>query len=315
LLGILSIWVAAITACAIAQPVPATPTPRPPATATTRPTATPVPTATPPPTFTLTPTYLPLNLSNPRIVVLADGLSSPDDLLLAPDGSFYLSDVGDGTIRRYTTKGQLTVMVSGLSEPEGMVLLPDGSLVIVEQGRNRLVRYDFSAQTLTPFLALENTTGKLGVDGIVLEALKPDAITLIIPDSPNGRVLRVSLNGQILSELGRGFARPTGAWVEPDGSVLVVDETAGTLKRIRPDGQIELIASLPIPDDVIADEAGNIFVNTLGDNALHLISAETKHDQILVNDLADPQGLIFDAEGNLIVAESKRHRLIKIIIR
>jgi sugar lactone lactonase YvrE len=265
------------------------------------------------PSLTPTQTSSPL-ITNPEMVVLAANLPEPDDLLSTPDGSLYVSDVTDGTIQRYTESGGLQTYLSGLSVPEGMVILANGSMIIVEQGKNRLVRYDPNGRTLTPILILHNTTGQLGVDNIALDVHNPNAPTLIVPDSPNGTILRVSLDGQSVTQIASGFARPVDAWVEPDGSLLIVDENANSLKRIHPDDRVEMLAVLPIPDDVIEDPQGNIFVNTLGDNAIHLISAATQHDSILIQGILSPQGLAFDLGGNLIVTDPGRHRLIKLII-
>jgi sugar lactone lactonase YvrE len=307
-----------VTPAPSAQPPAGTPpasdrpsaTPAPSATATATATASPTATALPP---TATPS--PPVPGNPRLVVLAENLPGPDDLALAPDGSLYISDVVDGTIRQYTPDGRVLVLTGGLSEPEGIVVLPDGVLVIAEQGRNRLVRYDPQTQTLAPLLALENRTGLLGVDAIVLDTHVPGTATLVIPDSPNGVVLRAGLDGGTVTEIARGFDRPTGAWVEADGSILVVDENGGTLERIRPDGTRAVLARLPIPDDVIEDAAGNLFVNTLGDDAIHLIAAGTHEDRVLASGLSDPQGIVFDADGNLVVTDPGHHRLVKLVIR
>src|SRR5512143_3355240 len=159
-------------ACEITTPAPLSVTPTPvelnsptflsptlPVTETFTPTPLP---STPNPTDTVTP----LNL-NPQVIVLAENLPEPDDLVLAPDGSIYISDVTAGTIQQYTPAGQLNPMLSGLRAPEGMAFLPDGSMVIAEQGTNRLLRYDFTSGTLTPFLDLVNHTSNLGVDGIL----------------------------------------------------------------------------------------------------------------------------------------------------
>jgi sugar lactone lactonase YvrE len=269
-------------------------------------------TATPAPSPTST--RSPLNLTHPKVMVLAKNLPGPDDLVLAPDGSIYISDISTGTIQQYRPDGSLQTLVEGLSVPEGMLVLPDGSLLIAEQGKNRLVRYDLKAKTLTPFLSLPNQTGLEGVDGIALDNHLPDAPSLIIPDSPHGTVLRASLDGKTVTTIATGFARPTGAWVEADGSILVPDENGAALKRIRPDGAIEKVADFSIPDDVIEDQAGNIFVVTLGDSAIHLIPAAGGRERILVAGLSSPQGIIFDADGNLIVTDPGNHRLIKIIL-
>lgn len=258
------------------------------------------------PTALPTVTPAPLNL-NPQVIVLAEDFSEPDDLVLAPDRSIYISDVTAGTIKAYTLDGQLNLILSGLSAPEGMAFLPDGSLIIAEQGTNRLVRYDFQSRTLQPFLDLVNRTNNLGVDGILW-----DGSNLIVPDSPNGTVLTVSPDGQTVRQLASGLARPTGAWLEPGGDLLIADENGNAVFRLHPDGSLEKIADFSIPDDVIEDAEENIFVITLGDDAVHVLTAN--RDVILVSGLKDPQGIIFDTNGNLIVTDSGNHRLLKVLI-
>jgi len=183
--------------------------------------------------------------------------------------------------------------------------------VIAEQGKNRLVRYDPVTRGLTLFLALRNTTGLTGVDGL---AFDPTTQTLLVPDSPNGTILRLSLDGKETSVIARGLARPTGAFVEADGSILVVDENGNTLSRIGMGGSIQILAHLSTPDDVIEDHSGDIFVNTLGDGAIHEITGTGEHDTVLARGLLDPQGVIFDTAGNLIVADAGHHRLIELVI-
>ena len=265
---------------------------------------TPLPLSTP----TLIPTAMlaPLNL-NPQIIVLSENFLEPDDLVLAPDGSIYISDVTEGTVKQYTPEGQLNQILSGLSAPEGMAFLPDGSMVIAEQGTNRLVRYDLQSKTLMPFLDLPNNTNNLGVDGIIF-----NGTNLIIPDSPNGTVLEVSADGKIVRQLASGLVRPTGAWTEPDGNLLIADEYGNAVFRLQRDGALEKVADFSIPDDVIADANGNIFVVTLGDDAVHVLTAD--RDLILVSGLNNPQGIIFDAGGNLIVTDSGNRRLLRVLI-
>ena len=296
------------SACGIPTPalLLASPTPLPP-TPTIAPvteTWTPLP-LTPTAAPTITPA--PLNL-NPQVLVLAEDFSEPDDLVLAPDGSIYISDVAAGTIKAFTPEGQLNLILSGLSAPEGMAFLPDGSLIIAEQGTNRLVRYDFHTKALLPFLNLVNRTSNLGVDGILW-----DGSNLIVPDSPNGTVLEVSPDGQTVRQLASGLARPTGAWLEPSGDLLVADENGNAVFRLHRDSRLEKIADFSIPDDVVADPSGNIFVITLGDDAVHVLT--TNQDVTLISGLKDPQGIIFDGDGNLIVTDSGHHRLLKVLIR
>ena len=261
-----------------------------------------------------TPTLVPLNLANPAVVVMANNLPGPDDLVLAPDGSIFISDIVDGTIRQLAPDGKLQVILTGLSIPEGLVILPDNSLLVAEQGKNRLVLCNLKTGSMTPFLTLINKTSNEGVDGIFLDDRPSLMPSIIIPDSPNGTVLRASLDGKTLVTIASGFARPTGGWVEPDGSLLVADENGGAIKRIHPDGKVEKLADFLVPDDVVEDPAGNIFVATLGDNAIHVIPAGREQNILLTSGLSGPQGIIFDPAGNLVVTDPGNHRLIKIMI-
>ena len=296
--GILVLYFMSLGACANITSTPLVPTQSIPVIANT---ITPLPTLSP--TVIPTLTFTPLNL-HPQVVVLANNLPEPDDLVLAPDGSIYISDVTEGTIKEYTPEGQLNLILSGLSAPEGMAFLPDGSLVIAEQANNRLIRYDFQSKTLLPFLDLVNHTNDLGVDGIIW-----DGTNLIVPDSPNGTVLEVSADGKTMRQLVSGLVRPTGAWVEPSGDLLIADEYGNAVFHLQRDGALEKVGDFSIPDDVIEDASGNIFVVTLGDDAVHVLTAN--QDVILVNGLNNPQGIIFDVDGNLIVTDSGNHRFSK----
>ena len=305
--GVLVLFYISLGACTNAQSTPVVPTQSiaiSTESATFTPSLTPVPTLSPTPVPTNTPA--PPNLQ-PQVIVLAENLPEPDDLVLAPDGSIYISDVTEGTIKQYTSEGQLNLILSGLSAPEGMAFLPDGTLIIAEQGVNRLSRYDLNSKTLTSFLDLPNRTNQLGVDGILW-----DGTNLIVPDSPNGTVQEVSADGKTVRQIASGLARPTGAWRESTGDLLIADENGNAVFRLHRDGTLEKVADFSIPDDVVEDAGGNIFVVTLGDHAVHMLTAN--QDVILVGGLNNPQGIIFDADGQLIVTDSGNHRLLKVLI-
>jgi sugar lactone lactonase YvrE len=262
----------------------------------------------------------------PTITVLANGFGGPDDLALMPDGSILFSDIGNGTINQIARDGKVTTLLRGLNEPEGIVVLPAsrGALVIAEQDKNRLLLFrPGSGQPATTWLALENKTGNAGVDGIARDPATGD---LIVPDSPNGRVLRVtkvtsvSADAKNVRVIATGLTRPTGAAVARDGSVIVADEYGNAVVRLTVDGRAESLGHFVTPDDVAIDADGNIFVASLGDDSVRMIKVTsvigaTGGAARLIANVRDPQGLIVDADGNLVVAEAGLNRIVRLKIR
>ena len=235
-----------------------------------------------------------------------------------PDGSILFSDVGNGTINQIARDGKVTTLLRGLDEPEGIVVLPDGALIVAEQNKNRLLHFRPNAgQPATTWLTLENKTGKPGVDGILRDPATGD---LIVPDSPNGRVLRVSADAKSVRVIATGLVRPTGAAIERDGSILVADEYGNAVLRLRADGRAESLGHFTTPDDVAIDAAGNIFVASLGDNSIRMTKVTSVIDARdgavrLIANVRNPQGIIFDTEGNLVVAETGLNQIVRLRIR
>lgn len=236
--------------------------------------------------------------------VLASGLGTPDDIGVSPDGTVYVSDESRGVLSAWTpATGQVRIVTGALSHPEGIVAL-DGLLVVCEQGKNQLSRVDPIVGSVTLFRTLSNTTRALGVDGLAFDPIDP---SIVVPDSPNGTLLRISLDGRTATPIavsGRQppFVRPTGAFVRSDGAVLVADENAGEVVLRRADGTSQtLLGGLNAPDDVVGDDLGNVYVNTVRDGVLHRLQG-TSH-QLLITGLRSPHGLAFDLDGNVLVTD------------
>jgi sugar lactone lactonase YvrE len=250
--------------------------------------------------------------------VAVSGLGTPDDIAVAPDGTVYIGNEQGGTLSAWSpATGKVTLIAGALSHPEGIVAV-NGSLVVCEQGKNELSRVDPNDGSVTPLRALSNATRNLGVDGL---ALDPFDSSIVVPDSPNGTLLRVSLDGKtatpipVTSVRHPPFLRPTGAFVRSDGTLLIADESAGDVVMRRTDGSLQtLLTGLSLPDDVLGDDRGNVYVNSVGDGVLHRLQGTT-HER-LITGLDAPHGLAFDLDGNVLVTDvGGGGRLIKVFVR
>jgi streptogramin lyase len=250
--------------------------------------------------------------------VVVSGLGTLDDIAVAPDGTVYIGDESGGKLSAWSpATGHVTLINGALSHPEGIVAL-DGLLVVCEQGKNQLSRVDPGDGSVTLFRALPNSTGNLGVDGLAFDPTNP---SIVVPDSPHGTLLRVSLDGKAATPIPATsarqppFMRPTGAFVRSDGTLLVADENGGAVVLRRTDGTLQtLLTGLNAPDDVLGDDRGNVYINSVGDGVLHRLQGTT-HEK-LITGLEAPHGLAFDLDGNLLVTDlSGGGRLIKVFVR
>jgi hypothetical protein len=198
-----------------------------------------------------------------------------------------------------------------------MVVEADGRILVAEQGRNRIVAIDPRTHAVTAWRTFTNRTTNEGIDGIGPNLPTRDASgqplpngnQLIVPDSPNGVVWEVSADGRSATQVASGMNRPVGAAVDRSGRIFVADE-GGALWVLSPARR--RFASLSTPDDVVVTEDGHLFVNTLGDNAIHELDMSGREVAVLRN-LPQPQGLALDAAENLYYTLSTAGRIERVV--
>lgn len=243
--------------------------------------------------------------------ILLSNLPAPDDLAFDNDGRLLYGDINAGTVSALRIDGSVERIADGLRVPEGILVLSNGQILAAEQGRNRIVAIDPASHAVSQWRAFANRTGQEGIDGIGPElstgAAAPGGV--IVPDSPNGVVWRVSLDGKTATQIGSGMTRPVGAAVDQNGRIFVADE-GGAVWTLDPARR--RFATMPTPDDVVVGRAGHIFVNTLGDNAIHEFDPQG-HQLGTTPGINQPQGIALDDADNLYYTESGNGRIGRVV--
>ncbi len=239
--------------------------------------------------------------------VILSGGARPDDLVFDQQGRLLFSDFYNGTVSRVNSDGSVTRILSGLAGPEGLVVLADGTLIIAEQHPNRILSLAPGAHLPVVLRNLPGTPStaqcKDGVDGIAFDATTQ---TLIIPDSPIGKVYRMSLDGKTLTLLASGIVRPVGAAVDTQGTIYVADECGAAIWSITPAGKTTRSGGFGMPDDVAFDQHGNILVIDLQPSihALVRMNLTTGRREILASrGFIEPQGLVIDTHDDIFVSD------------
>jgi len=255
--------------------------------------------------------------ASPGPQVLLQNQPAPDDLVFDNAGRLLFSDIKTGFVSALNADGSVERIAGGMSAPEGIVVQADGRILVGEQGRNRVVAIDPKSHAVTLWHAFPNRTARDGIDGIgpILPSLDsqgnflPTADNVIVPDSPNGVVWRVSSDGKTATQIASGMVRPVGAAVDRAGRIFVADE-GGTLWALTP-AKVRF-ATLSTPDDVLVGRGGHIFVNTLGDNAIHELDSQG-HQVGVITGIQQPQGIALDGADNLYYTEFNTGRIDRVI--
>lgn len=242
-----------------------------------------------------------------QIVATVGG--QPDDIVADARGRLIWGDLARGTLRRLSGE-HITTLAGGLSVPEGLVALPDGSIVVAEQGYDRIVRITRNGAE-TVLYTLRPVSGQEGVDGIGYD---PRSGELLVPDSPRGAVLSISLKGRLVRVIAQGLGRPVDAAMDARGNILAPDERLNTLVVISPRGRITYRGALSIPDDVAIAPSGRVWITTLGDGGLWTIAPGTTTPLHVLTGLANPQGLTLDHCGDPLIVDQNSARIVRLLL-
>ena len=148
--------------------------------------------------------------------------------------------------------------------------------------------------------------------GVVVDA----AGNVIVTDTGNNAVKKISLPDGTVSTLASGFDYPVGVAVDAAGNVIVADAGSGTVKKISlPGGAVSTLAGFSAPFGVAVDAAGNVFVADRNHYAVKKISLPDGAVSTLASSGFNvPQGVAIDAAGNAIVADTGNN-VVKVFVR
>lgn len=264
-------------------------------------------------------TYANSGDNGPALAAEIESVNS--DLLIDPSNTYlYLSQVSQPRLRRINlATGIITSVLpsDGDGGPATSATLPaivrdvavaqDGTVYIAD-GIGRVRKVDPVTNIITT--AAGTTVGFSGDNGPAISAQMNDpagmaldgAGNLFIADRYNHRIRKVAAaTGIITTVAGNGSS---GVPVE---------------------GAVATTTSMPLPNDVVVDGAGNIYVSNAPSHAIYKISASTgiinkiagtgvagfsgDNGPALTAQLNSPHGILLDAAGNLVFCDKSNHRI------
>jgi sugar lactone lactonase YvrE len=241
----------------------------------------------------------------------------PGGLALAADGSIYVADTGNHTIRKISPLGDVVTlagmagefgMIDGdgpaarFSSPTAIALTADGSLVVADTGNHSIRR-------VTPDGAVTTVAGTSGLPGFA-DGAQQDA----------------------------RFSSPSALAISSDGTLYVADTDNCLIRKISTAGQVETVAGtlygydhldgvgtaagISYPTGLALDATGNLYVADAGSVTIRKIDIATRKVTTIAGDVwemgftdgnpgrfAFPAGMTLTDDGTLLVADTDNHAL------
>lgn len=271
------------------------------------------------------------------VEIHADGFTDVRGVVVDGAGNVFVADREAGTVTRIAPDHTRTIVAAALERPIGLAVDPVGRLLIAEERAGRVVR-------------VEPNGGRTAIVGNVKQprwlAVRDDGTLYVAarrlargtdpePDDESAEpevILRLALDGT-LTVVADGFRKLQALAVDHQALFAA---TQGRHKEVRSDGVVFRVPLLPDgspagppvpfgatdefkkPVGLARDRLGALYVAT---KELTLVDDHSKraigklhpdtHVTAFAERLQKPQGLAFDPDGNLYVADGAAGRVLK----
>jgi sugar lactone lactonase YvrE len=153
-------------------------------------------------------------------------MNQPNDLAIAPDGTFYASDPnwkdGTGQVWRIDRAGRVTLAAGAMGTTNGIEVSPDGRTLYV----NESVQRNIWAFAIAPDGSLGDKRLLARVDDFGFDGMRCDVEgNLYVTRYDKGTVLKLSPAGDVLQEIDVLGKKPSNiCFGGPDGRTAYVTE-------------------------------------------------------------------------------------------
>ena len=282
-----------------------------------------------------------LVLNEAGIAGTAEGaLSSPRNVTIGPDGLAYVADAGNNRIQVFDADGRVlrswgsTGGEAGqFNEPWGLAV-DESHVYVADTWNHRVQKFTLEGE----FVGAYGLSGAPSAEdpGLGLFFGPRDIVLigddqLLVTDTGNHRLQLMDREGNFISQVGGfgnqpgQFNEPVGLAVAPDGSIYVADTWNGRIQRLSADlvaaGEWRVEAwfgqSINNKPYLAVDDAGRVYMTDPEGYRVLIFSPSGAYLNRFgqfgtdLNSLGLPNGLAFDAGGNLWLADAGNHRVLK----
>jgi sugar lactone lactonase YvrE len=231
------------------------------------------------------------------------GVLAPDDFVIAPDGTFYVVNLIQGTVVATVPSGDNHVVATPGPGVDGITLSPDGMLII---GKDFL---GDGLYAVDPTGATATRTINPAPGWINAMSYGPDGV-LYAPVWQKHYVARVDTTTGTITQFSKEFAGTAGAVkFDSKGNMYAVDGGVGDVYRIdTTTGDLTAVFHYGMPLDNLAfDPSDRLFVTSYGDGSVNEIKPDGTLRVVKPGGLLAPAALAVspDASETVYIGDSQ----------
>ncbi|GGP24254.1 hypothetical protein [Silvimonas amylolytica] len=193
------------------------------------------------------------------------------------------------------------------AQPFGTAVDAQGNVYVADGGAGNVYKVAPGATTATPIVT---GTPFVAPVGVAIDA----GGTVYVTDYNGPAVYQIAPGATTPSQIAPGFFfSPTGIAVDGSGNIYVGDDVLNAVYKIAAGTTTPVpVASVPGPQYIAIDAAGNLYVTAGSDVYEIAAGASTPNPLMLSPGLSQPAGIAVDATGNVYVVDAATNSLYKI---
>ncbi|MES2388086.1 MAG: hypothetical protein V4543_08795, partial [Bacteroidota bacterium] len=273
----------------------------------------------------------------------ASAMNQPAAIVVS-GGDYYVTEATNNTVRKITASGSIINLGSGFINPQGIAMDSKGYLYIGDCN-NRVIRRMDRAGVVTTFAGTVGSSGNTDATGTSARFATPKSLwidvndNIFVTDPGNNSIRKITSAGVVTTFA--SISLPSFVTGDAAGNLYVTSDNlriytvsgAGIVSLLAGNGSTGSVdnttgtnASFNLPQGIVRDAAGNLYVSDYGNSRIRKISPSGAVTTLFANGsgnvdgsytaakLANPYGIALDLDGNLLVSDYSNHNVRKIIL-